>query len=105
MMNNLTIVGRLVSEIKEKENNYIFTIAVPRYFKNADGEYETDFFEIRAYKGIGETTKEYCIKGDLIGIKGRLQTETIETNDLTIKKTFIVAERISFLSSSKKEDE
>lgn len=48
MLNQVVIVGRLTSdpEINEVENGrkvtYI-TVAVPRTYKNVDGNYETDF--------------------------------------------------------------
>lgn len=41
---------------------------------------------------------EYCNKGDVIGIKGRIETTIIET----VKHTNIIAERVTFLSSSDK---
>lgn len=108
-MNNVTIVGRLVGDIEIVEKNdikhYRFVLAVTRTFKNQYGEYETDFIDIRTFGNMGETTKEYCIKGDILGIKGRLQTETIETDDIKRKVTYVVAERVSFLSTAKKEEE
>ena len=108
-MNNVLLVGRLVGNIEEIEKNdikhYRFVLAVNRNFKNEYGEYETDFIDIRTFGNIGETTKEYCRKGDLLGIKGRLQTETIETDDIRRKITYVVAEKITFLSTAKKEEE
>ena len=51
MLNNLVLVGRLTSdpEIIENENGKkisIITLAVSRSFKNANGEYETDFISV-----------------------------------------------------------
>ena len=56
---------------------------------------------------MAETTSEYCKKGDLIGIKGRVETSVYENEAGEKKKsTQIIADRISFLSSAKiKEDE
>ena len=100
MLNQTVLVGRLVDDpiIEEIEDRkyYRITIAVPRSYKNADGEYDTDFIPITLWKGIAQNTLEYCKKGDLVGIKGRIQAE-----DNNIE---IVAERITFLSS-KKENE
>lgn len=101
MLNQIVLVGRLVEdlEIKENENGkkvaYI-TLAVPRAFKNVDGVYETDFIECILWQGIAQSTSEYCKKGDLIGVKGRIQS-----ND---KKIEIIAEKVTFLSN-KKENE
>lgn len=70
------------------KTSYI-TLAVPRSFKNADGIYETDFIPVRLYKGIAENAVDYCKKGDLLGVKGRVQTKQEE--DKTIIE--IVADR------------
>ena len=83
MLNQLVVVGRLVSdpEIIVGENNkkrtYI-TVAVPRSYKNIDGNYETDFIRCTLWNGIAESTCEYCKKGDVVGVKGRVQTSTYE---------------------------
>lgn len=106
MLNQIVLVGRLVQdpEIKELENgmrtSYI-TLAVPRSFKNSDGIYETDFITCLLYKGIAENTAKYCKKGDVIGVKGRVQTKQEE--DKTIIE--IVAEKVTFLSSRKETEE
>ena len=110
-MNQFFGVGRLVAqpEAKESENGkkYLnFTIAVPRSYKNADGEYETDFLDVVTFGQIADTTAEYCKKGDMIGVKGRVETSVYENETGEKKKTTqIIADRITFLSSSKiKED-
>lgn len=106
MLNQTIIVGRLVQDpqIKELENEvkigYI-TLAVPRCYKNSDGIYETDFIPCVLYKGIAENTKEYCKKGDLVGIKGKLQTRKEEDKNIIE----IVAEKVTFLSSRKGSEE
>lgn len=109
MMNNFFGVGRLVadSEVKESENGKKysnFTIAVQRSYKNADGVYDADFLDVVAFGPMAETTSEYCKKGDIIGIKGRVETSSYENEDGEKKKsTQIVADRISFISSKAKD--
>ena len=101
MLNQIVLVGRLVQdpEIKELENgvktSYI-TLAVSRSWKNADGIYETDFIPCLFYKGIAENTAEYCKKGDVIGVKGRVQTKQEEDKSIIE----IVAEKVTFLSNA-----
>lgn len=101
MLNNLVLVGRLVSdpEINETEKGKVtdITLAVPRSYKNEEGEYETDFIPVKLFGQIASTTVEYCRKGDLIGVKGRL----VRLNDKDLK---VVAEKITFLSSKPRED-
>ena len=47
---------------------------------------------------------EYCRKGDLVGVKGRVQTENYEVDGDKRKHTTIVAEKVTFLSSSKSKE-
>ena len=100
-MNQSLIIGRIVNnpELKETEKGKVsnITLAVQRPFKNANGEYETDFFPVAIWNGIAESTSQYCRKGDLIGVKGRLQSK-----DNVIS---IIAERITFLSSKSIKDD
>ncbi|MEG0826412.1 MAG: single-stranded DNA-binding protein [Bacilli bacterium] len=108
MLNQTVIVGRLVAdpELRETENGKKVTnvtIAVPRSFKNINGEYDTDFISCVLWKGIAESTVEYCKKGDLVGVKGRLQTREYETEDTKKYVVEIVAEKITFLSSKSKD--
>ena len=108
MLNQSVIVGRLVRdpELYETENgNKVtsITLAVPRSYKNTEGEYETDYINCTLWRGVAENATEYCHKGDLLGVKGRLQSRNIEENEQ--KKTIMefVAEKITFLSSKKSE--
>ena len=109
MLNQIILVGRLVKtpEVTETESgkkmSYI-TLAIPRSFKNADGEYDTDFIDCTLWTGIAECTSEYCQKGDTLGIKGRIQTQLYEKSDGSkIKSTEVIAEKVTFLTSKKPE--
>ena len=65
-------------------------------------EYETDFLDCTLWTGIAENTHEYCKSGDVIGVKGRLQTWMLENEDGTKSKRMeIIAEKVTFLSSSR----
>ena len=108
MLNQTVIVGRIVKdpELRETENGKKVTnvtLAVPRSFKNSNGEYETDFISCVLWKGIAESTVEYCKKGDLVGVKGRIQTRIYEKDEEKKYTTEVVAEKITFLSSKPKE--
>ncbi len=108
MLNQTVLVGRLVAPIEAKELEdgkkvANITIAVPRSYKNAEGEYETDFVDCTLWNGIAENTAEYCKKGDLIGVKGRVQTDSYEVDGEKKKRTFIVADKITFLSTKSKD--
>ena len=107
MLNQVVLVGRLTSDpvVEETENGKkvsSITVAVPRSYKNVDGTYDTDFIRCTLWGGIAENTCEYCKKGDIVGVKGRIQTSSYETEDGNKKYAMeVVAEKISFLSSKK----
>ncbi len=111
MLNQIVLVGRLTRDIEVHKGDSdmkvaTISLAIPRSFKNADGVYDTDFVDCIAFDNIAENTSEYCGKGDIVGIKGRVQTRQVE-NDEGEKKTLkeIIAERVTFLSNSKEKEE
>lgn len=111
MLNQSILVGRIVRdpEVRETENgNKVtnITLAVQRPYKNINGEYDTDFISCVLWKGVAETTAEYCKKGDLIGVRGRIQTRSVDLTDETRHNLMeIIAERVTFLSSKKVNEE
>jgi len=103
MLNQIVIVGRLVRdpELRQTEGGKKvtnITLAVPRSYKNSSGEYETDFIDCVLWTGIAENTTEYCKRGDILGVKGRVQTRTFEQDEKKRYVTEVVAEKVSFLS-------
>ncbi|MFV0249604.1 MAG: single-stranded DNA-binding protein [Bacilli bacterium] len=110
MLNQTVIVGRLVKDPElnetEKGNKVTnITLAVPRTYKNTDGNYDTDFINCVLWKGVAENTVEYCKKGDLLGVKGHIQSRSIEIDeDIRRQVVEVVAEKVTFLSSRNKEE-
>ena len=111
MLNQVVLVGRLTKdpEIKQTDNAKSvsnITLAIPRSFKNVEGEYDTDFIECTLWDQIAKNTAEYCKKGDIVGVKGRMQTNSYEKDDGTkVFKLNIMAEKVTFLSSARPEPE
>lgn len=109
-MNNFSLVGRLTADpvVKDldggkKVSN--ITVAVQRPFKNQDGLYETDFIPITLWQGLAESLSTYCVKGSQIAVSGRMQMKTTFLQDQQIQMIEVIAEKISFLSSPKSEEE
>lgn len=106
MVNQIVLVGRIArapeTRVTESGKKYAtLTLAVPRNYKNINGEYDTDFLDCTLWSSVAESTTEYCNTGDMIGVKGRIQTRIIESPDgIKRKKTEIVAEKVTFLTSS-----
>jgi single stranded DNA-binding protein (ssb) len=104
MLNNVILIGRIVYEPELEETVTgkkvtTITLAVARAFKNSQGIFETDFVTCRLWAGIAESTVEFCKKGSLIAVKGRLQTRNYENSEKNkVYVTEVIAERVSFLS-------
>jgi len=99
MLNQLVCVGR-ITKMEKKDDNCLLTIAIPRPYKNKDGIYETDFITCELKNEIAKNTLEYCKKGDIVGIKGRLESEKEDST-----KMIIVCEKLTFLSTKKEDSE
>ena len=109
-MNHVVLVGRLAEEPKvtTTDNGKQVTsvsVAVTRNFKNSEGIYESDFIRCVLWNGIAANTSEYCHTGDVIGVKGRLQTRYYEDEDKKrIYVMEVIAEKVTFLSSNKNKE-
>lgn len=107
-MNKIILIGRLVNdnELKVLNNgtNYVQgTIAVNRNYKNSEGNYEADFIDFSAFGLTAELINKYFVKGDRIGIIGRLQSRsyTNQQGQKIIVREVIV-ENVEFLQEKKK---
>ena len=104
-MNNVNLVGRLTKDVELKYTGSqtavaTGTLAVNRQFKSANGEKETDFINIVAWRKTAEILSNYASKGSQIGITGRIQTRNYEGNDgKRVYVTEVVAESINLLDS------
>ena len=106
MLNQVVLVGRLAGdpELYQTETGKKvarMVLAVPRTYKNTEGEYETDFISCKLWQVVAQNTTEYCKKGDLIGLRGRLETYNYETEEGRKYLTEVVADKVTFLSTKK----
>lgn len=110
MLNQVVLVGRLVQNLqinKTERGKKVATVilAIPRSFKNMEGKYDTDFIQCVVWDNVAENTKEYCKKGDIVGIKGRLQSRVVEQEDKKETVMEVIGEKVTFLSSAKEKEE
>lgn len=105
MINNVTLVGRLTAapDLRKTPSNVSAlqgTLAVNRNFKNQNGEREVDFINFQAWRGTADIIAEYCGKGSLIGITGRIQTRNYENQQgQRVYVTEVVADSVALLES------
>lgn len=110
-MNKVILIGNLTKdpELSETSSGVAFCkfgIAVNRPFANADGDRETDFFDITTWRGQAETCAKYLAKGKKVCVVGSLQKRSYEDKS-GVKRTVtdVVASEIEFLSARSDDEE
>ena len=105
MLNQTVLVGCIADDIiiNKIDNKEVckLCLAVPRPYKNINGEYDTDFLDCILWHPIAKNVIDYCKTGDLVGIKGRLESNLKDVNGVKVKTIELIAERVTFLSSKK----
>jgi len=103
MLNRVILIGRLT---RDPELRYTpagnpvasFTLAVARPFRSAQGERESDFIPIVAWRKLGETVTQYVHKGRLVAVEGWLQIRRYETKDgAPSRAAEVIASAVRFL--------
>ena len=108
MINNVTLVGRLTRdpELRYTPSNIAittFNLAVNRNFKNQAGDREADFINCMIWRQQAENFANWCKKGNLVGITGRIQTRSYDNQQgQRVYVTEVVAE--SFQTLEKKDN-
>ncbi|MDR1567650.1 MAG: single-stranded DNA-binding protein [Streptococcaceae bacterium] len=104
MLNQVFLNGRIAGEVKSNITqggtayNY-FTLAVPRDFKNKNGEIETDFINVQMWGKTSDNFKKLTAKGSLVGLRGSLRTSVYEKNGEKIYEMKFVADGFDLLES------
>lgn len=78
MLSRIILMGRLTRdpELRHTQSGTpvaSFTLACDRDIKNQNGERETDFIDVVAWRGTGEFAAKYLTKGRMAVVDGRLQ--------------------------------
>lgn len=98
-------IGNLVRDVETTTSSSgtticKFSLAIRRDFKNAEGEYESDYFNITAFGKLGENCNKFLKKGSKCCVVGRLQNRSYDAQDGTKRYvTDIIANEVEFLSS------
>ncbi|MCA1032060.1 single-stranded DNA-binding protein [Bacillus timonensis] len=109
MINQVIIVGRLTRDpdiryTKDGQAVANVTLAVNRNFKNSAGEIETDFVNCTLWRKTAENTANYCKKGSIIGVSGRIQTrQYVNKENRQIYVTEVQAESVRFMGGKPRE--
>lgn len=109
MLNHIVVMGRLTRDPELRRTPAgvpvaSFSVAVDRDYSQQDGQKETDFLDIVAWRNTAEFAAKYFTKGRMAVISGRLQIRNWEDKEGNKRRTAeILAENIYF-GDSKKDD-
>ena len=110
MLNKIILMGRLSRdpELRHTQSGVSvasFTLAVDRDFKAQNGERETDFIEITAWRGAADFVSKYFSKGRMAVVEGRLQIEDWTDKDGNKRRSAkVVADNVYFGDSKRDPD-
>lgn len=105
MFNKAILIGRLTADPELRQTtsgNSVasFRIAVDRRFTSQDGERQTDFLSIVAWRRNAEFVQRFFHKGDLIGVEGSIQSRSYEDKQGNKRTAVeIVADNLFFVNS------
>lgn len=107
-MNNVSLIGRITKDVELRYSPSgvavaKFTLAVNRTFKK-DGEQQADFIQVQVWRKTAENAANYCRKGSLVGVTGRIQTGSYEKDNVRIYTTDVIADNVQFLEPKSTQD-
>lgn len=108
MLNKCFLLGRMTKDPEIRRTNggtavTSFTLAVDRDFKS-NGEKETDFIDVVAWRNTAEFVSKYFSKGRMAIVEGRLQIrDWTDKNGNKRRTAEVIADNVYF-GDSKKEN-
>lgn len=104
-MNNLTIIGNLVKkpELRTTQDGVSvcgFTVAVNRQKTKNNPDPGADFFNVNAWRGLGENCAKYLDKGRKVAVTGRVSLRTWEKDGKHGASLEVLADDVEFLSGA-----
>ena len=96
-MNTFILIGKLLEEpqVKETNNGKKYSklfVQDKRAYKNQNDEYENDTYDVTLW---GNNNLEECKENDIVVIRGRLQSYTLEKEDNIYHNVELVGEKVS----------
>ena len=108
MLNRINIMGRLTRdpELRHTQNGAAvasFSIAVERDYKPQNGERETDFFDVIAWRHTAEFVCRYFTKSRMIAVDGRLQSRKWQDRDGKNRVSIEIVAESCYFGDSKRD--
>lgn len=103
-MNKVIITGNLVADPEAHTtqsgiSRSTFRVAVQRRFKNSQGERESDFLTVVAWRQTADFCNQYLHKGNKVAVEGSVQNRSYDAQDGSKRwVTEIMAEQVESLT-------
>ena len=107
MLNRIVLMGRLTRkpELRRTQSGVAvtnFSLAVERDYKDAEGNRETDFIDVVAWRNTAEFVSKYFTKGRMAVVEGRLQIRDWKDKEGNNRRSAeVVADNVYFGDSNK----
>ena len=107
MLNKIFLMGRLTRdpELRRTQSGTAvtsFSLAVDRDFKGQNGEKETDFIDVVAWRNTAEFVSKFFTKGRMAIVEGRLQIRDYTDRDGNKRRAAeVVADNVYFGDSKR----
>lgn len=76
-----------------------FTLALNRNYNSADGQ-QADYISCVVWNKVAENVAQYCSKGSLVGVEGRLRSRTYDNaQGQRVYVTEVVCDSVQFLET------
>ena len=108
MINRVVMVGRMTRdpELRRTGNGAAvtsFTLALNRNYNSADGQ-QADYISCVVWNKVAENVAQYCAKGSLVGVEGRLRSRSYDNaQGQRVYVTEVVCDSVQFLETKSKD--
>lgn len=109
MLNKIIIMGRLTHDPELRRTGSgtavtSFSLASDRDFKGQNGEKETDFIDVVAWRATAEFVSKYFTKGRMAVVEGRLQMRDWTDKEGNKRRSAEVVADSVYFGDSKRDD-
>ena len=104
MINRVVMVGRMTRDPELRRTGSgaavtSFTLALNRNYNSADGQ-QADYISCVVLNKVAENVAQYCSKGSLVGVEGRLRSRTYDNaQGQRVYVTEVVCDSVQFLET------
>ena len=104
MMNRVVMVGRMTRDPELRRTGSgaavtSFTLALNRNYNSADGQ-QADYIPCVVWNKIAENVAQYCSKGSLVGVEGRLRSRSYDNaQGQRVYVVEVVCDSVQFLET------